>query len=125
MSPDDLWRIGHMLDAIRAALGFVDGRSRSDLDDDQMLQFALVRAVEIVGEAASRISPEGRTCVRDVPWVDVVGMRNRLVHAYFDINRDILWKTVTTSLPDLQRALQFYLDATSTILPPPSDQSGQ
>jgi uncharacterized protein with HEPN domain len=125
MSPDDFWRIGHMLDAIRAALGFVEGRGRPDLDDDRMLQFALVRAVEIVGEAASRISPEGRACVQDVPWVDVVGMRNRLVHAHFDINRNILWKTVTSSLPSLQGALQGYLDKTSTTLPPAAVHSGR
>ena len=124
MSPDDLWRIGHMLDAIRAALAFIEGRARSDLDYDQMLQFALVRAVEIVGEAASRVSPEGRSQLQEVPWVDVVGMRNRLVHAYFDINRDILWKTVTVSLPDLQRALQIYLDKTLTVIPSPAGPSG-
>ena len=124
MSRDDLWRIGHMLEAIRAALGFVEGRERSDLVGDQMLQFALVRAVEVVGEAASRGGEEGRGELPEVPWVDVVGMRNRLVHAYFDINSDILWKTVTESLPELQRALQGYLDRTSTKLPHAGDASG-
>lgn len=125
MSPDDLWRIGHMLDAIRAALGFVEERARSDLDGDQMLQFALVRAMEIVAGGASRVSPEGRACVRDMPWVDLLGMRIRLVHAYFDINRDILWKTVTTSLPDLQAALKLFFDKTSTTLLPPDGQPGR
>ena len=63
--------------------------------------------------------------MRDVPWVDLLGMRIRLVHAYFDINRDILWKTVTTSLPDLQAALKLFFDKTSTTLLPPDGQPGR
>lgn len=64
-----------MLDAIQAASGFVIGRKRADIDTDQMLQFALVRAVEIVGEAASKVSSEGRAELPEVDWLDVVGMR--------------------------------------------------
>lgn len=99
-----------MLDAIQSAFTFVIGRERAHIDTDQMLQFALVRAVEIVGEAASKVSSEGRSELPDVDWLDVVGMRNRLVHAYFDINKDILWATVQISLPELKRVLQAYLE---------------
>ena len=81
----------HMVDACEAAARFAHGRSRGDLDSDEMLRFALVRAVEIVGEAAGAVSPEGKAAL-PVPWRwQIVGMRNRLVHAYFDINLDILW----------------------------------
>ena len=93
-----------MADAIDAALRFVKDRARADLDTDEMLLFALVRAVEVVGEAAAKVSPQGREAV-NLPWAAVIGMRNRLVHAYFDINRDILWTTVRESLPQLRRTI--------------------
>jgi uncharacterized protein with HEPN domain len=70
-----------------------------------MLLFALVRAVEIVGEAASRVEGEARETLPDVPWPEIVGMRNRLIHAYFDVDRDILWSTVIQALPALRSAL--------------------
>jgi uncharacterized protein with HEPN domain len=95
-----------MVDAIEAALRFANGRERADLDSDEMLLFALVRAAEIVGEAASRLSAEGRARIPEVPWSAVTGMRNRLVHAYFDVDRDILWATVTQALPTLLKQLQ-------------------
>ena len=104
MSPHDRIRLQHMCDAIDAAQRFIGGRRRADLDADEMLLFALVRAVEIVGEAAGRVSAPGRDEVA-IPWPAVVGMRNRLVHAYFDIDRDILWATVTQSLPGLRVAI--------------------
>lgn len=94
-----------MLDAVDAAASFVKGRLRADLDQDQMLLFALVRAIEIVGEAASKVSDEARASVA-IPWPAVVGMRNRLIHAYFDIDRDVLWATATQSLPQLGAALR-------------------
>lgn len=62
-----------------------------------MLTFALVRAVEVVGEAASKVTPQGRSELPAIPWTSVVGMRNRLVHAYFDVDLDILWNTVSSA----------------------------
>jgi uncharacterized protein with HEPN domain len=101
MSPDDRVRLRHVADAIEAASQFIEGRSRNDLDRDRMLVFALVRAVEIIGEAASKVSTDGRAALPMVPWSNIVGMRNRLVHAYFDVDLDILWNTVTEALPPL------------------------
>lgn len=94
-----------MIDAAESSLLFIEGRERSSLDEDQMLLFALVRAVEIVGEAASRVSLETKCATPAVPWAAIIGMRNRLVHAYFDIDRDILWKTVTEEIPPLIKLL--------------------
>jgi uncharacterized protein with HEPN domain len=68
------------------------------LDDDTLLRFALTRAVEIVGEAANQVSEAGRAELADVPWAQIVGMRNRLIHAYFDINRGILCEMGTHTL---------------------------
>jgi uncharacterized protein with HEPN domain len=98
---NDATRVRHMIEAAESALRFIQSRSRADLDSDEMLSFALVRAVEIVGEAASRISAEGRESKPEIPWTAVVGMRNRLVHAYFEVDRDVLWATVTDALPRL------------------------
>lgn len=106
MSPDDRWRICHMIEASEQALAFVAGRERADLDRDAMLRFALTRAVEIVGEAAGQVSDAGRSELARVPWPQIVGMRNRLIHAYFDINRDILWDTVQLALPPLVAQLK-------------------
>lgn len=101
MTPDDATRIRHMIEAAETAGRFIAGQAREALDSDQMLLFALVRAVEIVGEAASRVSPETQTEIPSVPWPQIRGMRNRLIHAYFDIDHDVLWITVTQELPPL------------------------
>ncbi len=90
-----------MIDAAETAAKFVDGRREADLDSDPMLLFALVRAIEVIGEAASRVSDECRSAHPEVPWPAIVSMRNRLIHAYFDINHEILWRTVTDELPRL------------------------
>ncbi len=106
MSPDDRWRVRHMIEAAEQALAFTRGRQREDLDADAMLRLALTRAMEIVGEAAAQVSDEGRTGLPDIPWPQVIGMRNRLVHAYFDINLNILWDTVHLALPPLLEKLE-------------------
>jgi uncharacterized protein with HEPN domain len=66
-----------------------------------MLLLSLVKAIEILGEAASRVSEETRSEFCSIPWRDIIAMRNRLIHGYFDINLDIVWKTVTDELPHL------------------------
>jgi uncharacterized protein with HEPN domain len=109
MNPHDRVRLQHIVDALNAAMRFVQGRNRDDLDTDEMLLFALVRAIEIVGEAASKVSDETRAQLPDVPWPSITGMRHRLVHAYFDVNRNILWTTVTESVPALAERLQAVL----------------
>lgn len=98
MPPEDTARIRHIIEAAEAASRFVEGRQRAELDSDLMLQFALVRAVEIIGEAASKVSIEMRKARPEIPWAEIVAMRNRLIHAYFKINLNILWKTVTNEI---------------------------
>jgi uncharacterized protein with HEPN domain len=101
MQPEDRVRVLHMLEAAEAVAGFIAGRDRAALDADRMLLFALLRAVEVLGEAASRVSAETRSTAPTVPWSRITAMRNRLVHAYFDIHRDILWKTAAEEIPKL------------------------
>lgn len=92
------------------ATQFVAGRDRRDLDSDPMLLFALVRAVEVVVEAASRVTEDSRLSAPQVPWPMIVSMRNRLIHAYFDINHDVLWRTATDELPRLVPLLRAALE---------------
>jgi uncharacterized protein with HEPN domain len=94
-----------MIDAAEALAAFVDGRVSQDLNSDRMLLFAVVRAIEILGEAASRLSAEAQRQIPEVPWASVVGMRNRLVHGYFDVDTEIVWKTATVEVPALLQAL--------------------
>jgi uncharacterized protein with HEPN domain len=93
MYKDDVVRFQHMLDAAREAAEFMRGRTRTDLDRDRKLTLALVKDLEIMGEAAYRISRAMRDSMPGIPWDDRIGMRHRLVHAYFDIDLDILWET--------------------------------
>jgi len=76
-----------------------------------MLRLALTRAVEIVGEAAAQVSEAGRAELTSIPWPQIVGMRNRLVHAYFDIDPNLLWDTVELALPPLLDQLKQALGA--------------
>ena len=106
MDPRDQVRLQHLADALKSAIRFAQGRQRGDLDTDEMLLFALVRAIEIAGEAASQVTVETRAQLPDLPWASIIGMRNRLVHAYFDIDRDILWTTVAEAAPPLAERLK-------------------
>jgi len=101
MQDEDRIRVGHMIEAAEDALGFIVGRTRADLDTNRKLLFALVRAVEIIGEAASKVSDETRNAHAGIPWKAIIGMRNRLVDAYFDIDADILWVAATVEIPAL------------------------
>ena len=95
-----------MLDAARQAMVFVQGRSRVDLDEDLQLTLALTRLVEIVGEAGKNVTSETREKLAQVPWRAIAGTRDRLVHAYFDVDLDQLWEIVSTDLPLLVEALE-------------------
>lgn len=110
MNPDDRIRLEHIADALGAAIGFTHGRRREELDRDKMLSFALTRAIEIVGEAASKISPETREQHPHIPWADIIGMRHRLVHAYADVDHDILWATATEAAPSLLAQVKALLE---------------
>lgn len=95
-----------MIEAATEVARFISGRERPDLDSDHMLLFAVVRAIEIVGEAASRVSEETRSSTPAIPWKAIVGTRNRVVHAYFDIDKDILWKAAAEEIPALAATLR-------------------
>ena len=114
MRKSDVVRLRHMLDAAREAMRFTRGKQREDLNTDRLLVFGLVKAMEIIGEAAWQISDETRAQLPQIPWTDIIGMRHRLVHAYFDINLDILGRTLQEDLPPLIAALEKALERESS-----------
>jgi len=105
MRKDDTIRLRHILDAAQEAIEFAHGHTRADLDGDRKLVLALVKDIEILGEAAYQVSPIAREQRSGIPWNDIIGMRHLLVHAHFDINLDILWRTVQDDLPPLLQEL--------------------
>jgi uncharacterized protein with HEPN domain len=95
-----------MLDYAKKARAMVAGRRREDLDRDDTLQLALTRAAEVIGEAAGRVSETARNRHAEIPWRDIVGMRNRLIHGYDAVDLNLLWDTVAVDLPPLIEALE-------------------
>lgn len=106
-----------MLDAARETVSFASGRTAVDLAQDRLLALALVKCIEIIGEAASKVGSETRLELEQIPWVDIVGMRNRLIHAYFDIDFDRVCDTITADLPPLIASLEMVLGKRSTESP--------
>ena len=106
MQPHDDIRLRHMLESAKEAVKFAAGNSRKDLDEDRKLLLAIIKSIEIIGEAASKVSEARKAQNDNIPWSDVIGMRNRLSHGYFDVNLDIVWQTVKKDLPDLIEALE-------------------
>ncbi len=100
MNENDITRLRHILKAANNVNIFISGYKREDLDDSEMLSSALIRQIEIIGEAASKLSKEARKKI-PLPWEGIIGMRNKLIHAYFDINFDILWNTIQERIPEL------------------------
>ena len=111
MNATDRVRLQHMLDAAREAMSFVKDRTRDELSANRMLLLSLVKEIEIIGEAATQISPELRQSTPDIPWGEIVGMRHRLIHAYSDVNMNVVWSTVVTDLPELSEQLDRLLAA--------------
>ncbi len=106
MLKNDAIRLRHILDAAREATVFCQGKSRRDLDTDRMLSLSLVRLLEIIGEAARGVSAELRTAHPEIAWDKMAGMRDRLIHGYYDVNPDVVWQTVREDLPVLVRQLK-------------------
>ena len=99
-----------MIQAVEQAVEYAQKRTRAEVENEPPVQHLFLRNLEILGEAASRISPDLRQAHPEIPWRDIIDMRNRLIHAYFDIDMDIVWKTVRDALPDVLKRLRLLLD---------------
>ena len=96
----------HMLDYAREAVALVQGKTREELDTDRLLNLALVRLLEVIGEAANRIPKEEQSHHPQIPWSQIVSLRNRLIHGYDSVDFDILWQIVSQDLPPLIALLE-------------------
>lgn len=107
----DLASMQDMLDHACRAQSLVEGKTQADIESDWVVNLALIRLLEVVGEAASRVSQETRRRLTSIPWGDVVGMRNRLVHGYDVVDQRRLWDTLTNDVPVLIDGLRQALPA--------------
>jgi len=96
----------HMLDHALEAVAMTKGKTRADLDKDRQLNLALVRLLEIIGEAASRIPKKEQARYADISWSEIISLRNRLIHGYDTVDFDILWQIVSQDLPGLIESLR-------------------
>jgi len=103
---DPLVRLRHMLDHAREAVEMQRARVREDLDDDRQFALALTHVVEIVGEAASQVSPVCQAQYTSIPWPKIMNMRHRLIHGYDMVDYDILWDTIAQDFPLLISELE-------------------
>lgn len=98
-----------ILSHAREAVDLFKGKDRADLDSDRLLNLAITRLIEIIGEAANRVPESLREKYPDLPWLQMVGVRNRLIHGYDSIDFDILWVIIDRDLPLLIERLQAIL----------------
>ena len=103
-------RLRHMLDAASRAVELIEGKQRKDLDQDDVLVLALTRLLEITGEAAKYVSPAVQERHGAIPWREISGTRDRLIHGYFDVDLDIVWEIVSVDLPQLLPRLREALE---------------
>ena len=108
---DDKVSLKHMLEHAQEAVLMIEGKDRADLRSERMLELSLIRLIEVVGEAAARVSPNGQTTYSAIPWPQVIGMRNRLIHGYDQVDLDVLWDTVEDDFPPLIAELERILKA--------------
>lgn len=105
MKKDDAVHLRSMLAAAKSAVSFIQNKTRRSLEGDKELTLALVKSMEFIEEAAASISKECRDGLPQIPWFTLIGLRERLVHAYFD-TLDILWTMTTQELPSLIKELE-------------------
>lgn len=98
---DDELHLGHILKAARRIVEYTQGLNREAFGTDYKTQDAVIRQLEIIGEASKRISPNLRTTYPEIPWRGMAGMRDILIHQYEEADFDIVWKTVTENIPDV------------------------
>jgi uncharacterized protein with HEPN domain len=111
--PRDPAYVEHMLEAIARIRRYVGRKRRAGFLGDALLQDAVIRNIEIIGEAASRLSPEFAARHAEIPWRDIVGMRHRLIHGYLNVNLVTVWEVIERDLPALSPRLRALLGAPS------------
>ena len=105
----DVVRLRHILNAAQKATQYSKGKMKEEVISDEVLFLALIRLVEIIGEAASKLSPEFKERNSQIAWRDIVNTRHRLIHGYEDIDTDVVWQIISNDLPPLIKQLEMIL----------------
>lgn len=100
-----------IIDAIKKAEIFVEGMSFPDFEQDIKTQFAVIRSIEIIGEAAKKISDEIKTQFPRTPWKEICGIRDKLIHDYFGVDIDVIWQTLMQDLPTLKNDIEEIIES--------------
>jgi len=103
---DDLAYIEHILLSISKIEAFTRNMTRSDFDSNEMVQDAVIRNIEIIGEVSKRVSSDFKTNYFEIPWREMSGMRDKLIHDYMGVDLDVVWKTIKTDIPQLSNLLK-------------------
>ena len=106
MNEHDLIRLRHMLNSSREALAFMKEQNRDNLESNRMLQLAVIRLIEVIGEAARSVTQETREIYPQVDWKSMIGMRDRLIHGYYRVDLNLVWEVITQDLPPLVTSLE-------------------
>jgi len=104
--PDPLIRLKHMLNAGKEILSLTREKTQEELESDRKLNLAVVRLLEVIGEAANKIPSEDRNLYPEIPWPEIIGLRNRLIHGYDSVDLEIVWQIITDDIPQLARSLE-------------------
>jgi len=106
MPKDDLVYVGHMPDTARKVADKVASLGRKDFDKDENLRIAVAHLIQVIGEAARRVSPAFRDAHPEIPWEAVVGMRHKVVHDYMNVDDNVVWQTATQEMRALIASLE-------------------
>ena len=106
MVKDDLAYIEHILDCIRKIKEFTTGLSLKDFSVNELVQDAVIRNIEIIGEASKKISSDTKQIYYEIPWKVIAGMRDKLIHDYLGVDVEVVWRTITEDIPTLEKQIK-------------------
>lgn len=106
MVKDDLAYIEHILDCIRKIKEFSEGLSFKEFSGNELVQDAVIRNIEIIGEASKKISSDTKRIYLDIPWKEIAGMRDKLIHDYLGVDVEVVWRTIKEDVPMLERQIK-------------------
>ena len=102
---DDRLRLQHMFDAINEILSFIKGKEQKELDENRMLSLAIVKLLEIIGEASKKLSKSFKDNHPNIPWRKMTGLRDIIIHHYYELDDDIIWNVIQDELPRIEEEL--------------------
>ena len=105
MKKDDSVYIGHMLDLARKAVEKTEGIDKEDYDANEDIRMVIAHLVQMIGEAANRVTADSKAAHPGIPWKQIIGVRHRIVHDYMDVDYDVLWEIAISDLPPLVKQL--------------------